>query len=197
MGWATVAGRSVGVFRPGSSPTGVVALDSLTRRRVAGRARRTIGAATMMLTLTGCSTVSGWFGSDDGPPQEQVAVLDIVVGQCFAAQPEPTEEVSSMDALPCNTPHRKESFAILHYQPPAGVEGDAFPGNAALAAYADATCAQDFETYVGISYLDSSLFFTYLLPSARGWEQSDDRAVVCFATTTGPELTTSVKESRL
>ena len=50
-------------------------------------------------------------------------------------------------------------------------------------------CAQNFQSYVGISYLDSSLFFTYLLPSARGWEQSKDRAVICFVTTTGADLT--------
>ena len=40
-----------------------------------------------------------------------------------------------------------------------------------------------------MSYLDSSLFFTYLLPSARGWEESNDRSVICFVTTTGQELT--------
>ena len=55
----------------------------------------------------------------------------------------------------------------------------------------------EFQDYVGISYLDSSLFFTYLMPSARGWEQDTDRSVVCFVTTTGAELTASAKESRL
>ena len=31
------------------------------------------------------------------------------------------------------------------------------------------------------------MFFTYLIPSARGWEQNKDRSVVCFITTTGAE----------
>jgi len=136
------------------------------------------------------------FGSDDGPPREEVSVFDVTVGQCFAAQQEVQVELSSLEAVPCNGPHRQESFAVVDYQPPTGVEGDAFPGDATLGAYADAICAQNFEDYVGISYLDSSLFFTYLLPSARGWEQSKDRAVICFATSTEAELTASVRESR-
>ena len=60
----------------------------------------------------------------------------------------------------------------MDYQPPAGVQGDAFPATPLLADFANATCAQEFQNYVGISYLNSSLYFTYLLPSARGWQES-------------------------
>ena len=155
-----------------------------------------LGAAGMLLALGGCSWVSGMF-ADDGPPQESVSVFDVSVGRCFAAQQEVQAELSALQAVPCTGPHRQEAFAVVDYQPPTGVEGDAFPGDATLAAWADATCAQDFADYVGISYLDSSLFFTYMLPSARGWEQSKDRAVICFATTTGSELTSSVKAAKV
>jgi hypothetical protein len=34
------------------------------------------------------------------------------------------------------------------------------------------------------------------VPSARGWEQNDDRSIVCFITTTGAELTSSAKASK-
>ena len=64
-----------------------------------------------------------------------------------------------------------------------------FPVTPRWPTYADATCAQSFQDYVGISYLDSSLFFTYLIPSARGWDRKRDRTVICFVTTTGAELT--------
>ena len=47
-----------------------------------------------------------------------------------------------------------------------------------------------------MSYLDSKLFYTYLLPSARSWNDGDDRKVVCIVTTTGEELQTSVKGSQ-
>ncbi len=160
------------------------------------RTARVLGGATMVLALSGCSWVSGMF-ADEGPPQEDVSVFDISVGQCFTAQTEVQAELSSLTSVPCDTPHRQQSYALIDYQPPAGVEGDAFPGATTLAHYADAQCAQSFQSYVGISYLDSSLFFTYLLPSARGWEQSKDRAVICFVTTTGPDLTSSAQESRV
>ncbi|MDT5080785.1 MAG: hypothetical protein QOJ80_5422, partial [Mycobacterium sp.] len=65
-----------------------------------------------------------------------------------------------------------------------------------LEKFAKGVCAQRFTAYVGVDYLDSSLYFTYLLPSARSWEQDDDRNVLCFVTTTGGTLKTSVKGSR-
>src|SRR6478752_1419353 len=189
-------------------PTGVNALvlgqrlrvrsASLTRRRRVRSASlaRALGMGTTAVCMTGC----GWFSgltSDDAAKPVEVSVFDVTVEQSFAAQKEVQAEIATLDAIPCNGPHRQEAYAIVAYQPPAGVQGDAFPGDANLKSYADAKCAEQFEKYVGISYLDSSLFFTYLLPSARGWEQSDDRSVVCFVTTTGADLTSSVKESKL
>lgn len=164
------------------------------RTRLAGQA---IGAATVLIALGGCSWVSGVFGADDGPPTEEVSVFNVAIGQCFAPQAEVQRELSTLDAVPCDGPHRQEAYAIVQYVPPEGVTGNAFPGDATLKDYADAKCAESFQDYVGISYLDSTLFFTYLMPSARGWEQDADRSVVCFITTTGAQLTASAKESRL
>jgi hypothetical protein len=166
------------------------------RRRTVRRFGQALGVGTTAVCMTGCSWFSG-LTSDDAAKPVEVSVFDVTVGQCFAAQKEVQAEIATLDAIPCNGPHRQEAYAIVAYQPPAGVQGDAFPGDANLKSYADAKCAEQFEKYVGISYLDSSLFFTYLLPSARGWEQSDDRSVVCFVTTTGADLTSSVKESKL
>ena len=176
-------------------PTGVVALVREVRRaRLAGQ---TLGAATVLLALGGCSWVSGMFGNDDGPPAEEVSVFNIAIGQCFAAQEgQPQAELSSLNALPCDGPHRQEAYAIVEYAPPEGVTGDAYPGDATLKDYADAKCAQSFQDYVGISYLDSTLYFTYLLPSARSWQESGDRSVICFATTTGEELSSTVKGTK-
>jgi hypothetical protein len=165
-------------------------------RRTARRVGQAIGVGTTAVCLSGCSWFSG-MSADDGPAPVEVSVFDVQPGQCFAAQEKLEAEIATLDAIPCDGPHRQESYAIVAYQPPPGLQVDAFPGDANLKSYADAKCAEQFENYVGISYLDSSLFFTYLTPSARGWEQSDDRSVVCFITTTGPELTSSVKASKL
>jgi hypothetical protein len=39
------------------------------------------------------------------------------------------------------------------------------------------------------------LFYTYLLPSVRSWA-ANDRTVVCLVTTTGQQLTASMKGAR-
>ncbi|HEY5879391.1 MAG TPA: septum formation family protein [Nakamurella sp.] len=175
----------------------VLAQQRRTAPRVGvGTIGRAVGVATTAVCLSGCSWFSG-SSADDAPQPVEVSVFDVQPGQCFAAQQEVQAEIATLGAIPCDGPHRQESYAIVAYEPPPGLQVDAFPGDANLKSYADARCAEQFESYVGISYLDSSLFFTYLTPSARGWEQSNDRSVVCFITTTGTELTSSVKASKL
>jgi hypothetical protein len=71
-----------------------------------------------------------------------------------------------------------------------------YPGEDVLTTFAQGSCAQKYGQYVGVSYLDSALFFTFLLPSARSWEQAQDRNVLCFVTTTGGKLKASVKNSK-
>jgi len=71
-----------------------------------------------------------------------------------------------------------------------------YPGEDVLTTFAQGACAQRYRGYVGVDYLDSTLFFTYLLPSARSWEQQADRNVLCFVTTTGTMLTKSVKGTK-
>lgn len=154
-----------------------------------------LGTGVALVCLAGCSFFG--LGRDEGPTTTDVSVFDVQTGQCFAAQQEIQAEIATLSSVPCDSPHRQEAYATVAYEPPAGVQGDAFPGDSALKSWADANCAQQFQGYVGISYLDSSLFFTYLVPSARGWEQDNDRSVVCFVTTTGAELTSSVKASKL
>ena len=182
---------------PLSTPVGTTC--TVTTGRSVGVAIRTGGSfsavAIALFTLAGCGVVSGWF-SDDEPKPQAVSVFQVSVGQCFATPEKVQQELADIQSVPCDGPHRQEAYAVVNYQPPTGVQGDAYPGDSALAAYADAACAQSFQEYVGISYLDSSLYFTYLLPSARSWQESGDRSVICFATTTGEELSSTVKGTR-
>ena len=172
---------------------------SVTAARSVTVAIRTGGTfsavAIALFTLAGCGVVSGWFGDDEPKPQA-VSVFQVSVGQCFATPEKVQQELADIQSVPCDGPHRQEAYAVVDYQAPTGVQGDAYPGDSALAAYADAACAQSFQEYVGISYLDSTLFFTYLLPSARSWQESGDRSVICFATTTGAELSSTVKGTK-
>jgi Septum formation len=171
-----------------------VASRSLLSR--AGLAR-VAGLCAVLLLASGCWT-SSVFGSKTTVPTTSVSVFKVEIGQCFNPPPgAPKLELSDLTAIPCTAPHNQEAYAALVYKAPAGGDDSIYPGNDALAAFANGSCAQAFQGYVGVSYLDSSLFFTYLLPSARSWEQGDDRTVLCFVTTTGKPLVVSVKGSKM
>jgi len=151
-----------------------------------------VGCAVVLLAasigLTGC----GAFGGKSKNASE--SVFKVEVGQCFNPPGTVKAELSKLSKVACDQPHTEEAYATVPY---AGKDGnDAYPGDAALKTFADGVCAQRYTGYVGTDYLDSNYFFTYLLPSARGWEQQKDRTVLCFVTTTGELLTSSVKGSK-
>jgi hypothetical protein len=149
---------------------------------------RAVGVLVAALALSGCSL----FGDDDEPTG--VPVLQAEVGQCFRVpEGEPTVELTELPSVGCTQPHEQELYAAVEYVDP-GTDPAAqdFPGAAALKTFAEGQCAERFADYVGVDYRDSRLFFTYLVPSARGWEKGGDRTTLCFVTTTGQQLTRSV-----
>lgn len=157
------------------------------------RLRRIVPALAAAAVLSSCSWVSGWFGGDDEIKVDQVAVFDAAIGDCFLAPPEVKAELAELPRVDCADPHQQELYEIVTYDGAA----DDYPGNAALDTFAQGACAQAFAGYVGIGYPDSGLWMTYLIPSARSWQQGNDRSVFCFVTTTaGGELTSSVKDTK-
>lgn len=154
----------------------------MTRRGVA-----VLAAVACVLVLGGCSL----FGKDDG--STSVSVFDVRPGDCFLAPAEITVELTDLRGVDCTEPHEQEAYAVVAYELPGGRQAEGYPGEAALKDFADGVCIERFAEYVGVDYRDSSLFFTYLLPSARGWEQGNDRSVTCFITTTGEQMTASVR----
>ncbi|MEO7126201.1 MAG: septum formation family protein [Nakamurella sp.] len=168
--------------------------------------RSAVWALIVLVVLsmtTSCSLVSSWFGNDDPAKPTTVSAFDVTVGECFLAPKAVTGELADLSKVPCSVKHQQELFAKATFEPPAGttasadIAGDTYPGDAALDTFAKGACAEAFTGYVGIAYPDSGLWMTYLLPSARSWQQGDDRAILCFVTTTGASLTTSVKGSKL
>lgn len=156
------------------------------------RARSLVPIALLViLSLAGCS----WFGGNKSGNKKESVFL-VKAGQCFAAPTSVKAELSSLTETPCDHPHAQEAYAVVPYASVSGSIVSAYPGTDVLATFAQGACAQRFGAYVGVDYLDSKLFFTYLLPSARSWETDADRNVLCFVTTTGGVLTTSVKGSK-
>jgi hypothetical protein len=162
------------------------------------------GAAVLALVaclaggLSGCSFLKG-----KKSVTVSESVFSVKAGQCFNAPTTVKAELSSLTRTPCSQPHTQEAYANVAYvavnsgvtSAPSSANS-AFPGDDLLSTFAQGACAQRFTSYVGVNYLDSKLFFTYLLPSPRSWESDNDRNIICFITTTGTKLTESVKGTK-
>lgn len=160
----------------------------MDRRRPA--AARALLLSAVLLAGAGCSV------GKDAKPGRDVSSFKLKVGDCVVPPSEIKAELSSVRVVSCGTRHTQEAYALVDYAATGGASpASVYPGDDALKKFADGACAQRYEGYVGVAYADSALFFTYLLPSARGW-QNGDRSVVCFVTTTGGPLTKSVKGSK-
>ena len=149
------------------------------------RGRRVAGALLVVLPLA--------LGACSGDDEEDGSVFAIKPGQCFLAPEEVEAQISDLEKVDCGEAHDHEAYAVVRYLLPGEEEpSDEYPGDDTLTKFADGACAENYRGYVGVDYLDSELFFTYLLPSPRSW-QEDDRSVVCLVTAAGRQLEGSVK----
>jgi hypothetical protein len=160
------------------------------------RALPRVVAASVALALVVCLSGCSWFGGSHKARTKSVSVFKVKPGDCFVAPKDVKAELSKLSSTPCTVAHTQEAYAIVPFASVTGATASAYPGADALTTFAQGACAQRYGGYVGVDYLDSSLFFTYLLPSARGWEQDSDHDVLCFVETTGAELTNTVKGSK-
>ena len=149
--------------------------------------------AGCLLTVGGCSGDD----DDDGAASEAVPVLDVGTGadasRCLLVDEDLPPEVTELPVVPCAEFHTHEVYAVVVYD-----EEDVYPGLAALEAFAERKCLGEFESFVGISAFDSSLVFSWLVPSLNGWTDEEDRDVLCvLADGEGRQLTRSMRDSRL
>lgn len=149
-------------------------------------------AAALVVALLGAGACSG----SSKYNSVSVPVFSVKPGQCFISPTTVHAELTKVNRTPCSRPHNQEAYATVAYQSSDGTPVSAYPGSDALTQFAQGACAQRFGRYVGVSYLDSKYFFTYLLPSPRSWESAHDRNIICFVTTAGGMLTSSVKDSK-
>lgn len=148
--------------------------------------------AGSLLTLAGCSG-----DDDDGDASEAVPVLDVGSGggasRCLLVDEELSPEVSELPVVSCNEFHTHEVYAVVDYD-----EQDVYPGLTALEEFAERECLGAFESFVGVSAFDSSLVFSWLVPSLSGWTDEDDRDVLCvLADGEGRQLTRSMRGAQL
>jgi hypothetical protein len=101
------------------------------------------------------------------------SVFDLRPGDCLDPSSDLSGDVSEIAVVPCMDPHTQEVFATVKH--PEG----AYPGAAAVGAWADASCLTQLEAELGLTLADG-IFISYLLPSFDGWNKNQDRSVVCL-----------------
>ncbi|MDA0256261.1 MAG: septum formation family protein, partial [Chloroflexi bacterium] len=139
-----------------------------------------VAAALLIVSATACG------GGPDRDESGQIVetgdlgVFDVRLGDCFDDPPSIAEgediEVDSLVAVPCSEPHDNEVYALLDY--PAG-DDEPYPGTTALEEYGLGVCFSAFRSYVGRVYESSDLDFFSLTPRRDGWEQINDREIIC------------------
>jgi hypothetical protein len=121
---------------------------------------------------------------------EEVDVYKLEVGDCLGDVPE-EGEFSTVPTVPCSEPHSEEVYAALTLP---DEDGD-FPGIETTEAQADELCFAEFADFVGISYEESVLDFTYFYPTEETWRDGD-RLVTCTIYDPGKEVTGSLRGAK-
>jgi hypothetical protein len=123
-----------------------------------------------VLATVGCS-------GDDDPDgvveEDPLGLGERGPGTCLDFDDEVGAEITSLPVVPCTVSHSHEIYAVEDH--PA----DVYPGFGELEDFAQRVCLAAFEPYVGANPFDSSLFHTWLVPTLDGWNDEDDREIVC------------------
>ncbi len=108
---------------------------------------------------------------------DETDIFNIGPGHCSndaeGTNPEEDEELETISTVSCDGPHDNEFYSAFN------IIDELYPGEAAIFAYADEECANNFESFVGIPYNDSILELSYLFPTYESWLDGDNE-VVCF-----------------
>ncbi|MCY9782429.1 septum formation family protein [Nocardiopsis sp. EMB25] len=139
--------------------------------------RTTLVSATAVgavLGLSGCGALLSVIGGGN--------VFELNVGDCFVEEELNaafgSEKVSDVPLVDCAEPHDSEFFYAEDM-----AEGD-FPGEAAVDAAVEDVCYGDnFTDFVGVPYTESEIYAGALFPDATGWENFDDREIICYVFT--------------
>jgi hypothetical protein len=110
----------------------------------------------------------------------KLSVFELRVGDCLDPGRSLDDAVSKVRVVPCADLHTHEVFAT------ATVPGTGYPGAEKVKRFADATCSDKFDAYVGTAYTASTLLYTYLQPSPDSWEKERDHQVVCLVVSKKP-----------
>jgi hypothetical protein len=137
--------------------------------------------------------VSGCSDDDDGTEgADPIGLGEAGVGTCLLIAEDVGPEIDELPVVDCAVDHSHEIFAVIEHQ------ADVYPGFAALEQFAQTECLAAFEPYVGVGAFDSELFYSWFVPTIDGWNDADDREILCVLGRHDAALMTgSMRESNI
>jgi hypothetical protein len=162
----------------------VVALRRVRRTGDQGRGLAIAGLAVsaawvLLVALVVVVAVAGSADRDSSgriTDAGSVGTGSLRAGDCLRDMPE--EVRASLDAVPCDRPHRAQVVATF------ALPGGEYPGRGAVAQAAAAGCAERLTTGLIERIDEGELDTAYLYPLADRW-RFGERDVVCFVTSLG------------
>ncbi len=128
---------------------------------------------TRFAALIAVVVVAASCSDDDDNRADVIDVGSGAVGTCLDFDADTGAEVTELPTIDCAEPHSHEIFAVVVS------DETVYPGFEALESTAQAKCLGQFEEYVGISAFDSTLFYSWLVPTLTSWDREDDREIIC------------------
>lgn len=149
------------------------------------------GVVAVLTTLVVAACGGDVERDDDGELLEptDIDVFELRVGDCLDGFAE-GDEISQVRAVPCSESHSDEVFASAEM-----TGGDEYPGDEAVAEFADETCLAEFEEFVGTSWEESELDYGFLAPTESSWSEGD-REVLCIVGDPGSDVTGSLQDAQ-
>lgn len=113
--------------------------------------------------------ITGAITNAVGASYGEYSFVDLLTGDCFNTVGESTGDVdydSTVEEFDCTGPHDMEMYSWTTIGDASG----GFPGDDAVAQFADDYCTGEFESYVGTALGDSLLESWSYFPTASGWD---------------------------
>lgn len=154
-------------------------------------ARAGRGAVVAVLTALAVAACSDGPERDDDTGEllelAEIDVFELRVGDCLDRFSE-GDEISQVRAVPCSAQHSDEVFTS------AEMPGDDYPGDEAVAEFADEACLSEFQEFVGTPWQESELDYGFLAPTESSWADGD-REVLCVVGDPESDVTGSLEDS--
>jgi hypothetical protein len=147
-----------------------------------------VGVSGVGIVSAGVLGFDATVRNDSGEIVESGAlgVFSMQVGDCINDIDFGASEISEGLGVPCSEPHVYEVYYETFLE---GLDLES------IKQMADEECLSGFESYVGVPFKESALYYSVLFPSPESYDEGDREITCLLVTEDGSKLTGSMRGS--